>query len=598
VIARLLAALALTVLPVVPAHGTQATGPTVVAFVPGFTWRTEPEPLPGFAVGALVPATARRSSPCQADYWLTLSAGARAVVPDCPPPSYETAGRGVTIRGWSDVLRRNRSTHFGAHLGALAEAVRARDGCVAATGANALYGAADATGRVDEFQSTLAPSTCDVHLVDLTDRASLTTALVEVRSILQPARLVLVGLPGTDDGAHFGAVAIAGPGTTGGLLTGSPHQAGMVAIPDLTAYVAGTGGTQPVAHTSRHPVSTLLDLDRREHAHRRYQGVYLAATGILDVLLYLWVRRRRPRLTDRDGVAALLLATMPAAGFLASAVPWWRAEVLPWLACAGAAVAAMGVLTLLGVLAGRVTRAGSAVGVAGVVTALFAADLLTGSHLQRTGLPSYSAIAGGRFYGIGNVGFAVFATAAVILLRAAERRYGRRAWLAAVPLVAIDTLPRWGADFGGAIALTAAFGAAAARHAKRAVVVAATALGVAVAMAAAWLDYARPAADRTHLGAFVNDLLHGGWGDTVIRKVDANLHALTHTWSPLFLAATVAFGVWLLRRRRDPSLDTTVRTLAVLWVVGALVNDTGIVLAASGAAVAVPLLLAYEVERA
>jgi hypothetical protein len=73
---------------------------------------------------------------------------------------------------------------------------------------------------------------------------------------------------------------------------------------------------------------------------------------------------------------------------------------------------------------------------------------------------------------------------------------------------------------------------------------------------------------------------------------------MTHTWSPYFLAATVAFGVWLLRGRRDPALDDTVRALVVLWVVGSLVNDTGVVVAASGAAVAVPLLLAYRAEHA
>jgi hypothetical protein len=593
VIARLLAAVALTVLPVVPtAQSAQEVGPTVVAFVPDFGWRTAPEPLPGFAVGALVPATARRSSPCPSDYWLTLGAGARAVVPDCPPPSYEPSGSGVTLRGWPDVLRTNRSQHFGAHLGTLAEKVNARHGCVAASGPYALYGAADATGRVAEYHETLAPSACDVHLVDVTDRPSLTAAIREIRTVLRPARIVLIGRPDVHE--HFGAVAIAG---LDGLLTGSPHQPGLVTLPDLTAYAAAAGDPGPVARPSRDAVRTLLDLDRREHLRRRYQGVYLAATGILDVLLYLWVWRRRPRLTARDRAAALLLATMPAAGFLVSAVPWWRAGV-PWIACAAGALVAMGVLTGLGALAGRISRASATVGVAAVVTALFAADLLTSSHLQKAGLPSYSAIAGGRFYGIGNVGFAVFATAAVIALAAAEHRYGRRAWLAGIPLVAVDALARWGADFGGAIALTAAFGAAAARHARRAVVVAATALGVAVAMAAAWLDYARPAADRTHLGQFVHDLLHGGWGDTVTRKMDANLHALTHTWSPFFLAFTVAIGVWLLRRRRDPALDDTVRALAVLWVVGALVNDTGIVLAASGAAVAVPLLLAYEAGRA
>jgi hypothetical protein len=222
--------------------------------------------------------------------------------------------------------------------------------------------------------------------------------------------------------------------------------------------------------------------------------------------------------------------------------------------------------------------------------------------LQRTGLASYSALNGGRFYGLGNVGFAVLGTGAVIALGWVARARDQRLWLLGLlPVALLDASSRFGADLGGGMGLLAAFGAAVARRLKRVALVAGAVAGLGLAALAAWLDYRRPAADRTHLGTFVDDLLHGGgWTDTVARKVDANVHALTRSWYPLLLAGSVAVAVLMLRRLRAIG-DTTVRPLVAplvaLWVVGSLVNDSGIVVAAVGTAVAVPLLLAYASRR-
>jgi hypothetical protein len=148
-------------------------------------------------------------------------------------------------------------------------------------------------------------------------------------------------------------------------------------------------------------------------------------------------------------------------------------------------------------------------------------------------------------------------------------------------------LPRFGADFGGAIALTAALVAA---YATRPVTVAlGTLAGAVVAAAVAVADYARPAAERTHLGRFVGEVLHGGWTGTVSRKASSAAHSLA-TWYPLLVVGSAAMAWSLLGRFRDPA---TVRVLATTWVLGSVVNDTGLVVAAAGMAVAVPLLVSY-----
>jgi hypothetical protein len=595
---RLLLAALLAVGPALaPASVPRGPDPVVLAVVADLRWDPPPAGetralLNGALVAALVPATARQAG-CAADFWLTVSAGARAGLPGsgCAVPEVVPSGNGATVAGWAAIVRANDRRHFGAVPGTLGRDLHARSGsCIAAYGPLAALGAADRTGLVREYHASVADAPrrqthCRDTFVDASDYASPAAATAALRAAFPSHTILLVGLPRP---GHYGALANPTNGTA--LLTGSPRERGLVTIPDLTRRVLspssltvssrGASATRLVAH--------LRDLDRAGHLHRAYAGWYLGL-GALPLLLYL-ILAWRPRLGRRLRPVALALAAYPVAGFLVSAVPWWRAGT-PWLACAAGVLASM----VLVVAAGR----GTEVGIAAVTTAVFAVDLLTGAHLQRFGLASYTALNGGRFFGLGNVGFAIFATAAVVLAGALARRYGARAWLAAYPpLVLLDALPRWGADFGGAIALTAAFGTALATRARRTVVVAGAALGLVVAFAAAWLDYSRPAADRTHLGAFVDDLLHGNAADPLWRKADAAIHSVVGTAYPLILIGSLVVATILLRRLRDEALAPTVRAVAVLWLVGSLVNDSGVVVATAGAAVAVPLLLAYAIRRA
>lgn len=584
---RLLAAAAALVVtalavPATAAPDTVAIARTVVAFVPDLS---PGQPVRNAATGALVVATARKRN-CAADAWLTLSAGAPAAMPGdgCGPPALTTHGTGplagADVAGWAGIVGANAKHRYGARPGALATAANEGPPCVGATGPLAALGAADETGHVAEYHDVPTGNPyCDVQLVDATGAASLDAAVDELFRMFHPYRLILVGLP---RGQHLGAVAQYGERS--GLLTGSTRRTGLVTLADLNALIVNDS-VLPVRAGSR---ATLADLDRREHLHRRYNGWYVTALISLPLLLYIYwgVRRRVPRRV------ALAVAAFPAAGFLASAIPWWRTSA-PGAAVINALVTATLVLAIAGALAARALRAPAEAGVAAACAAVFVVDLLAGGRLQATALASYSAIAGGRFYGIGNAGFAVLATAAVIATGAVANRWGARVWLLLLPVIALDALAGYGADFGGAIALTAAFVAAVTTRARKAALAGGIVAGVAVAVAAAVADYARPAADRTHLGRFVGEVLHGGWYDTVARKAHAATHSVTGTWYPLLLAGSIGVAVYLLRRQRRPELDTIVRALAVLFVAGSLLNDSGIAVAGVGLAVAGPLLLSY-----
>ena len=523
-----------------------AAATTYLAVLPGVTWTP---PADGAFAAVVAP-------PCVADVWLTIGAGEKATVPGCTPPSVTPSGNGATVDGWPDLVRRNDT----ASLGALADALARAGDCVGADGPYAALAAADSTGRVAEYRA--ATPSCPVQF---TER--------EVPA--RDARVVVVRVP---ERLHLGSVSVSS--VHGESLLGTPKRPGLVTLPDVTRLLAPAGAEVGVGVVPEdgHPADP-ADLDRLANLRQRLNGYWVA--GLISfpllVLIALGLRRRVP-----PAVAVVVAAYGPA-GFVVGLLPWWRwGAGGAWLAVLAVTLALAG----LGALAGRALRSPE-LGLAAVVAAAFAVDLLSGPQpLQRNGLASYSMLSGGRFHGLGNLGFAVFATAVVVLAGAAARRYGRRAWLAFAPLAILDAVP--GADFGGVVALAAAAAAAVTRR-LRLVALAAVA-GLGAALGVAYADAQRD--DPTHLGRFLGD---GDAGATVARKAGAALASVATAW-PLLVAGAAVGAYLLVRPRRE--LHDTARVLAVLWVVGSLVNDTGIVVAGAGLALATPLLVSYLARRA
>ena len=76
-------------------------------------------------------------------------------------------------------------------------------------------------------------------------------------------------------------------------------------------------------------------------------------------------------------------------------------------------MAVISAIALLGPWAGRST--GPLVVVALATLLVLGGDVMFGSHLQISSLMGLQPVVGGRFYGMGNVTFALFATAALLL---------------------------------------------------------------------------------------------------------------------------------------------------------------------------------------
>ncbi|MGH3392287.1 MAG: hypothetical protein ACRDOO_25730 [Actinomadura sp.] len=345
------------------------------------------------------------------------------------------------------------------------------------------------------------------------------------------------------------------------------------------------------------------------------------------VLRRRWSDGARRRVLSTTRVVALVSAAVPVSTYLVNLIPWWSTSRPALVLLAG--LAAVDALIVAIALTGPWRRAllgpGTVVVTATAVT--IGVDLLTGTRLQLYSLMGYSPLVGGRYYGLGNIAFAVFATSVLLtsvgaaqwlLTRAAyadEHARARARRLAVTVVVTmgvtammLDGLPAWGADFGGVIAIVPGLAVTGLMVAEKRISLLRLAgfcvAGGVMVLTIAYLDHLRPPASRTHLGRFFGELLEGHAGPTVERKFAAMIHTIGNmTLTPIVIAALVF--LFLVLRRPDrlrasaldlayaqaPMLRAGLMGALVTAVVGFGVNDSGIAVLALALVVAVPIAL-------
>jgi len=596
----------------------QDAGPRVVVIgVAGLRWQDVGPATP--AITALVARGATgvlsvKALPavsCPADGWLTLGAGARAQAFSTPR---EPCGSDLAV-GVTDGAR-NAASRDGARLFALADALGAPADAVG-PGAQLAVGGPGVSGS----DPGAAVRVLDAGTVGGPDRAaSLQAADAAVGAALAAvppgADVLLVGLsegPG-EATAHLHVAAAAGPSfPPGALRSASTRRTPYVQLVDVAPTVLRlTGQAVPdvmdgqawTATGSAPTPAALRDLDRQAVEGKRASVPFFVVLIAAQVLLVA-VLRRRPR-----ALRLVLLAgtAAPGASYLAHLVPWWRAPA-PLLAL----VALVLVLSTAGALAVRRTR--HPVGLLCAATAgLLVLDLVTGARLQMGSPAGYSALVAGRFAGIGNVAFGVYATAALLAtasLAAGRRAAGLAVAAVALVVVAADGAPPWGSDVGGVLALVPAFVVLGLLLTGARVSVArigAAALGAAVVVAAlAVADAARPVDQRTHLGRFAGQVRDGTAGELLQRKAEAVLGLLFHSPVTAALPLAVAAVVALVLRPppvlgealdRTPGLRPALAALAVVCTLGFVLNDSGAAVPALALLVLVPAVGAVVARRA
>jgi hypothetical protein len=236
-----------------------------------------------------------------------------------------------------------------------------------------------------------------------------------------------------------------------------------------------------------------------------------------------------------------------------------------------------------------------AVAAAAVTVAAFTVDAALGGVMEPGSMLNSRPVNGGRWYGFGNVTFAVYAAATLVLVGYLAHRFRtsghRRAALISVAVIGLGVVlcegwPSMGADFGGVIALTPALLWLLLVLAdipitwRKLIAIAGSALLLVGAIS--WLDWRHGPTARTHLGGFFQRILDGDAVNIIIRKAAAATGSMLN---PLGMGSVVVgVVVWVfLFRRLLPPLRTefttlhmvAVATLAVA-ILGTALNDGGI----------------------
>ncbi|WP_426594036.1 hypothetical protein ACPPVS_00860 [Cellulomonas sp. McL0617] len=437
------------------------------------------------------------------------------------------------------------------------------------------------------------------------------------------------------------------------LTSGSTRQKGLVQSVDVTPTLLDSIGLDDAAAsltgadilptpgpaTAVGRLAFLVDTQKHSSLIGPLSATYSSRLVLVQAVLFLAaaiILTRKGRSDARPlrpalrilWVAALALAAAPVASFLTNVVPWWRGDrpgSAFWWTLTGWIVV-ITVAALVGPW--RKNLLGPAGVVSGVTVVVLVIDAFTGSNLVIDSPMGAHRLLAARFYGMSNQAFALLTAGGLLLAVAVADPLLRRGhrlvatWFVALLgllLVVVDGAPGLGSDFGGPPALILAFAmltiVVSGRKVNWKALLLIAAIGVAVVGGFAVIDWLRPPDQRTHLGRFFATVLDGGLWDVVSRKISVNLRVLT-SWRYLVLAIGGVALTWLViaggrpkrgalmgtggsmagLRQAVPLLRPAVAAIAAALGLGFLMNDSGIVVPATGIALAVPCLVAAAAQ--
>nr|WP_255427645.1 hypothetical protein [Yimella sp. cx-51] len=644
-------------------------GPLIVVSAPRLTFDDTPAARTSAlwtlarsgAVGAMTTRGLSDHS-CSAQSWLSLSAGVRtslwkpvnaappgqrAECPQAPEPT--PIGAGVAqFSDWPAWRKATLARTQAADIGRLAGDLAPIGGptCITAAGRAAAVGASDRNGFVSNYVADprrVDFNACDITFVSLNspDEAFFTHLLQNA----PPQSTIVVGSFADDDGPErLHPVVIAGPGVAHGLLTsGSTRQRGIVQLVDLSAFMLTRLGDKApqlpearnlLVQPSGSPTTPILRSGEISHALQVEHGFVrqFIITFYCLVVAFLtlgWgavlaARRAHRPVVQRAAhrfvsfIASTAVA-MPVATFIVNALPWWRHD-RPRLALGlgvGVIAVALALVALLGPW--RRWMGGSMAALCLVTGGVIALDVTHGDDLQLLSMLGLQPVYGGRFYGMGNVAFALLATSALMfaaivaspLTRGGRGRHGLAALTVALvgaATVVVDAYPGWGADGGGPVALLPAFAYLTINAAGwtltwvRFFLLSAAGAAIVIGMAA--LDYLRGPAERTHLGDFFAQVRQNGDFGRAQRIWQANWNMLTSTPLALLVPVILIVLIYALLRpqsvlgaplqpifERMPVLRNGMAAVTVCWLMGFLINDSGTAIPPAGLMLLAPMVL-------
>ncbi|NDL58072.1 hypothetical protein [Phytoactinopolyspora mesophila] len=459
-----------------------------------------------------------------------------------------------------------------------------------------------------------------------------------------PTAIPLHNDPSRIAGSALRVAVASGPTPDGGeygprwLTSASTRWSGIVQITDVASTLLEYAGFEeptqgsvgrPWRTAGAHPaeasetIADLLSTNTAAQIYRTQSGPFFQFLGIIQLVVFgialAMVMLRpasRPAVLRSVHVAALAIASFPVASYLANLAPWAHSD-RPALYLWSIIVAISVALTTVAVTGPWRRRIYGPAGFLGAVTAgVMAIDVTTGSNLQQLSLLGLSPVVAGRFYGLGNIPFAIFIAACLVAAAALaqlmlDRGVSRRtagAVTAVIGMVAtiVTGAPQAGADVGGILAAIPGFAVLVIGVlGTRLTIIKLFGAGVAalaVFLLIAWLDWLRPAGSRTHFGGFFDDLTSGEALTVIWRKMGASFGTLNrlpyYAWTvPIAYAAIL----WLTSRSgaagvraalaRWPIMNFLIWSGLMAGAAGFAANDSGIIIPALLLTTGIPLVV-------
>jgi hypothetical protein len=556
----------------------------------------------GDAQAGTVAIRPRYMGDCAAAGWTTLGAGRRAAVDGLCTPQVQ----GGKVTDWAARQAAAAARRGDADPGTLAGSVT---GCVAAVGPGAALAAAKPDGTLAAYQSPKEfvaggmQATCPITIVDagpLSDQ--IITELAKRKDIT----LIVTGVgpnAGSDD-PSLQVIYRLGTTLPGWLTSASTRRDGIVTLTDLTRTLIefGSPGSSVAVDGSPFAVyNTDLSVDQIDAKISSVAALsdsapigYLALGligAVLFVIMVIEVLRGQFRLPK---LILTLGGVLAASMMLTGALPWQYSSS-PGLFLSILVCAWLLILTPLALLVGQSAAVPSIIGATAITVAAFTMDAALGAVMQPGSMLNSRPIFGLRWYGFGNVTFAAYATAGLLLAGYIAHRYlaaGRRGTaVAAVGVIGFGIVicegwPSMGSDFGGVIALTPAvlwlmlaLSGIKITWPKLVAIGGAAVLAVAVISV---LDWRRGPDRRTHLGNFVQRILDGDALDVISRKAIASAETIVSIMGIVSLVIGVVLWIVIFTYvlpRISPDFTTlrsTVIAVLVVAILGTLLNDGGI----------------------
>jgi len=557
----------------------------------------------GDAQAGAVSIRPRYVGDCAAAGWTTLGAGRRAAVGGLCTPQVESG----KVTDWSARQAAAAARRGDAQLGTLAGSVK---GCVAAVGPGAALAAAKPDGSVGAYQSPqefLAggmKTNCPITIVDA---GPLSDQIISQLANRKDITLIVTGVgpnPGSDD-PSLQVIYRLGTTLPGWLTSASTRRDGIVTLPDLTRTLIDFGGPasssvavdgSPFAVYDANltvdgidgKLSSIAALS--DAAPIGYVALGLAGT-VLFVIMVFWVVRGKFKLPK---LILTLGGVLAAAMMLTGAAPWQYSDS-PALFLSVLVALWLVILTPLALLVGRLASVPNIIAATAITVAAFTVDAALGAVMQPGSMLNSRPIYGLRWYGFGNVTFAAYATAGLVLAGYIAHRClaagRRRAAMAAVGaigfgIVICEGWPSMGSDFGGVIALTpAVLWLMLALSGVRMTWLKVLAIGGSAVLAVAVisiLDWRRGPDRRTHLGNFVQRILDGDALDVISRKAVASAETIFSIVGIGSLLIGVVLWIVIFRfvvpriSSEFSTLRSTLIAALIVAIVGTLLNDSGI----------------------